>query len=257
MAKNEAKKTNGAESSTDSSLPLFFKRPVPLDAVRHAEAGIVSQTSMEFAKDTNSVFINAIEFAEAAKFYPIIFSAGEQPMPAVLTGFEQENYYIGKDGAWKKDVYVPAYVRRYPFVFMDVPKEDKLVLCIDEGAPHFREKGGKDVQPFYDNGEPSELSKNALNFCSAFQAQYHATRAFCAALQEAELFSPTRSDVKLANGREIQLSGFQVIDEKKFSTLTDEQIIDFHKKGWLPLLYFVLMSASNWRNLINLAAERE
>lgn len=256
MAKNDAKKANAQETPAND-LPLFFKRPVPLDAVRHAQAGIVPQESMEFAKKTNSVFINAVEFSEAAKYYPIIFSMGEEPTPAVLTGLEQDNYYVGKDNAWKKDVYIPAYVRRYPFVFMDVPNEQKLVLCIDEDAPHYSEKGGKDFQPFYDGDKPSELSNNALNFCTAFQAQFNATREFCAGLKDAGLLTPTRSDATLASGREIKLAGFQVIDEKKFGELTDAQIVEFHKKGWLPLIYFVLMSTSNWRNLINMATESE
>ncbi len=255
MAKSNA---NGAEAAPQSgNLPLFFKHPMPLEVARHADAGLVAEEHMGFSVDTNSVYVNAIEFAEAAKHYPIVFSGGDSPMPAVLTGLETRNYFVGKDNLWKKDVYIPAYVRRYPFVFMEVPNEDKFILCIDEEAKQFRNKPGKNVTPLFTDGNPSELSLGALEFCRVFQQQFLGTREFCAALQEAGLLSPTRSDAKLQNGRAIQLTGFQIIDEGKFNQLSDEKIVEFHKKGWLPLIYFVLMSASNWRNLISMAAEFE
>jgi len=259
MAKTTAtaSKAPAKKAQENSGLPLFFKTPTALDAVRHADAGLVTKENMSFAKNTNSVFVNIVEFVEAAKYYPIVFSAGEQPMPAVLTGLEQTNYFVGDDNTWKKDTYIPAYVRRYPFVFMEVAEQQKFVLCIDEGADQFRKKTGKDILPLFKDGKPSELSLNALEFCSAFQQQFQLTREFCAALKDAGLLSPTRSDAKLQNGREIQLAGFNIIDEKKFAALSDAQIVEFHKKGWLPLIYFVLMSASNWRNLIGLASDSE
>lgn len=258
MAKTTASaaKPEGAQEST---LPLFFKKPAALDTTRHAESGLSTKENMAFAKNTNSVFINTVEFIEAAKHYPIVFTDGELPMPAVLVGLESANYYVTKDNIWKKDTYIPAYVRRYPFVFMEVPDQEKFVLCIDEGADHFIEKQGKnkDFQPLVVDGQASQLSMNALEFCRAFQQQYELTREFCAALKEEGLLTPTRSDAKLQNGREIKLAGFNIIDEGKFNQLSDAQILEFHKKGWLPLIYFVLLSASNWRSLIALAADAE
>ncbi|TKW73736.1 MAG: SapC family protein, partial [Bradyrhizobium icense] len=32
------------------------------------------------------------------------------------------------------DSYIPAFVRRYPFVFASDPKSDKLLLCVDTEA---------------------------------------------------------------------------------------------------------------------------
>ncbi|NBX04234.1 MAG: hypothetical protein EBR02_09310, partial [Alphaproteobacteria bacterium] len=68
---------------------------------------------------------------------------------------------------------------------------------------------------------------------------------------------PTQSDVKLANGRAITLSGFQIINEAKIKDLPEATILDFHKKGWLPLIYFVLLSSSNWQKITNIASARE
>ncbi len=254
MAKNAASSTAKVDANT---LPLFFKKPAAVDAARHGEAGLKPQENMGFAANTNSIFINMVEFPEAAKYYPIVFSDGDAPMPAVIAGLENKNYFVGADKRWKKDTYIPAYVRRYPFVFMEMPDSEEYILCVDEAAEHFQKKAGKNDLPLYVGGTPSELALNALDFCRAFQQQYDITREFSAAVKAAGLLTSTRSDAKLQNGREIRMSGFQVIDEAKFSKLPELTIMEFHKKGWLPALYFMLMSATNWRNLIALAAEVE
>ncbi len=43
-------------------------------------------------------------------------------MPAVLLGIrDQENLYVDDNGAWNAK-YIPAFVRRYPFVFSSQDK---------------------------------------------------------------------------------------------------------------------------------------
>lgn len=243
--------------SPQPNLPLFFKRPRPLELERHGKAGLVPVPDTAFATQTNSILINAIEFSEAAKQYPIVFTHAELPLPVVVLGLEQENYFVDAKGKWKEDVYIPAYVRKYPFVFMDATERREFLLCIDEAASQFREKGGKDTMPFYEGDKPSELTRNALEFCTSFHNHHQMTRQFCQALVDAQLLMPVRSDAKLSSGREIHLSGFQTIDEQKFNALPEATILEFHKKGWLPLIYFMLMSSSNWKKLVDMAAARE
>lgn len=246
-----------AQNAQPTNLPLFFKQPAPLDAKRHAKVALAATQDMSFAATTNSILLNAVEFTEAARQYPIVFTQEENPLPAAILGLESGNYFIDAKNQWKDGAYIPAYVRRYPFVFMEVPEREQLVLCIDEKAPQYRDKAGKGDLPLFTGETPSELTKNALEFCTAFQNHFQITQNFCAAIKEAGLLEPTRSDVKLYNGREIHLSGFQVINEKKVAELPEATILDFHKKGWLPLIYFALMASSNWKRLIDIAAERE
>ena len=115
----------------DTGLPLFFKKPAPLDLKRHAKAGLLPSQDIAFAATTNSIIINAIEFFEATRQYPIVFTQAETPLPAVIVGLEQKNYFVNDKGRWKEDAYIPAYVRKYPFVFMDVPERNEFLLCID------------------------------------------------------------------------------------------------------------------------------
>lgn len=259
MMKRKAPEKKEPTPETAGALPLFFQRPIPLDAERHAKAGLLPTADMEFASNTNSIVVNAVEFFEAAKSYPIVFTMGDVPVPAVIVGLEQHNYFITANKQWKDGCYIPAYVRKYPFVFMSAQKDgtDHFVLCIDEASEQYKEKGGKKTQPLFEDGAPSALAKNALEFCISYQNRYKQTQQFCAEIKAAGLFSPMRTDAKLPNGREIHLGGFQMIDEAKVRALPPEKVQELFQKGWLALIYAALMSASNWRRLADVATREE
>lgn len=97
-------------------MPLFFRQPAVLDKERHAKAGLKPATSLNFAKSTNSLPLNTIEFLEASKHYPIVFTADAEPTPTAIVGMEQANYFVDAKGQWAANTYVPAYVRQYPFI---------------------------------------------------------------------------------------------------------------------------------------------
>ena len=250
-------KPHAVPSEQNNPLPMFFRAPQPIDATRHAKAGLVAVKDLSFAKGTNSISINAVEFFEAAKYYPIVFTLGEVPLPGVIVGMEQQNYFIDRKGHWKADTYIPAYVRKYPFLFLDVPEQKQLVLCVDEGAPQYREKGGKDIPALFEGAAPSELCRNALEFCKSYHQHYLNTCAFGEDMKRTGLLEPMQSSMKLSNGRSISLSGFYTIDEKRVAELPEATIIDFHKRGILPLIYAAMMSASNWKRIADLAHDME
>jgi hypothetical protein len=240
-----------------NQLPIFFQKPVPLDLRRHDKAGLLPSQDFSFARATNSILINAQEMVETSRYYPIIFTQDELTLPAVIVGLEKQNYFVDAKGRWTEGTYIPAYVRRYPFVFMDIADKKQLALCIDEGAANFRKNGGKGVLPLYEGENPSPLTRHALEFCTAFQSDHLVTRRFCEDVKAAGLLVPNRSTAKLSNGREINLTGFQIIDENKVNALADETILEFHKKGWLPIIYCALMSTSNWKRLADMAGKHE
>ena len=250
-------KTGTAPAARDSNLPLFFQKPTPLDAQRHAKAGLLPTQDITFATNTNSVLINAVEFFEVSRQYPIVFTQSESPIPAAIVGLELKNYFVDSKGQWKDGAYIPAYVRKYPFIFMDVPERQEFLLCVDEASPQYKENGGKDTLALFKDGAPSDVTKNALEFCTAYHNHHQVTRQFCEALTKADLLSEMRSDVKLSSGREIHLGGFLAIDEKKLAELPDATVLDFFKKGWMPLIYAALMSGSNWKRLADMAGAEE
>lgn len=231
-------------------LPLFYQKPAAVEKVRHASSGLYTQAGMQFAKATNSLAVNVLEFLEASKHYPIVFTDAETPLPLAIVGLERENYFIDAAGKWQDDCYIPAYVRQYPFILFENAADKKFILCVDEKSPHFRASGGEGTTAlFNEDGTPSPMTNQALEFCSAYYQHHMITRNFTADLKKHKLLAPYNSQMTLESGRQISLSGFQMIDEAAFNALSDEVFLEFRKKGWLAFIDFALGSMSNWRRL--------
>ena len=236
-----------AAPAANSSMPIFYKNPQPLEPVRHLKAGLNPKSNFGFSRGTNAVALTLSEFAMAARNYPIVFSSASPVVPfAVVGARDNENLFVDKDGRWREEAYVPAYVRRYPFIFSEVPNSDRLLLCVDEAAEQFETDS---TQPFFVDGKPSENLQRALKFSEMFHAELEETRRFGAWLEENGMLEEKMARAELQGGQSYTLRGFRLISPEKLSTLTDVQVLELHKKAWLPLLHFHLQSLQNWQFL--------
>lgn len=233
--------------------PVFYKQPRPLRAEQDVALGLAETVDYRFATDSNSVPLVAAEFTQACKHYPILFADGERSQPVALLGLRNmENLFVEGEGKWRSG-YVPAYVRRYPFIFMENVERSEFVLCIDEAATGVVQGSGR---PLFADGKPAPLLDNALAFCRDYQGHHAFTLQFMEALTEAGLLTPNRADVSLATGEKLSLGGFKVIDEARFNALPAETFLQWRERGWLHLVYCHFVSMSNWATLIDLTAER-
>lgn len=236
-----------------SGMPPFYQRPWALDPVRHATAGIKLQTDFVFAGATNAIALTVGEFVSAQALYPIVFPARGAGIALAVVGVAADrNLFVRADGSWRPRSYVPAYVRRYPFVFDRVPGDDRFVLCVDEAADSFMPAGG---EPLFLNGKPAPIVERALQFCSAFQQQVEETERFIEALWEQNLLVPNQADITLRTGEKRSLTGFNVIDEQRFNLLDDAIVSDWRRRGWLGLIYAHIMSAQQWAILVEMASD--
>ena len=245
---------SGASALPENALPVFYRRPRPLNAAIDAGHSLKSAGGYGFARGTNSVVVNAIEFPFAMRSYPIVFTTiAPRTAVAVLGLIDSENLFLSEDGVWAADCYVPAYVRRYPFILMEQPGSAELLLCIDE-ASGLVGVGGE--RPFFTDGKPTALVQEALKFCGEFQAQHKATVEFAQALAEHKLLAPNEARVTMNSGQQLTLRGFDVIDEAKFNALPDDIFLDWRRRGWLHLAYCHFMSMANWGGLVDRHAKR-
>ncbi|MDD3371531.1 MAG: SapC family protein [Alphaproteobacteria bacterium] len=242
-------------ASAQPSLPMFYSSPRPLDRVRDGKMKLNRPTNFAFASKTNAIPLLVNEFPTAAAFYPIVFADGPLPVPAAVVGLKNDsNLFIGEDDAWIPGAYLPAYVRRYPFILMDDPENKQFVLCIDEKSGLLKEDG---EFALFDGEQPSEFTKSAMEFCAALRQQGDQTDEFVKALKEHELLVPNNAEITAPNGTKFMLSGFLIIDPKKFDALPDSVILQWRKKGWLGLVYAQLLSSYRWQNLVELAAPKK
>lgn len=256
-AETAEKKTPQAKpkSGADAPMPLFYKKPIPLDGKEHKDLGLKKNFGLGFTKNVNAVPINMIEMPQICHFYPIGFAPDKSATPVAIIGLrDNENLFLDKDNHWLKDTYIPAYIRRYPFIFSEMPESDQLSLCIDVDREIIEAKGD---QPFFDeDGKPSQLSQNALEFCKSYHAAAQQTIGFGQALEESGILVERQAEINIGDGKRINFAGFRIIDEEKLAKLDDKTFLDWRKKGWIPFLYAHLFSGAQWQRLTRLLNER-
>lgn len=236
-------------------MPLFYKNPVPLDSKKHTALALKKNFGLHFADHVNAVPINLVEIPQISHFYPIAFSPDGNATPVAILGLrDNENLFVQSDGQWAKDSYVPAYIRRYPFIFSEMPGGDQLSLCIDMNDDVVEEGGEQKI--FEANGEPSKLAQNALEFCKSYHAAAQQTIEFSKALAASGLLVDRAVQINLKDNRRINFSGFQIIDEAKLAEMSDKEFLNWRKKGWLTPVYSHLLSGAQWRRLGDLLNDR-
>ena len=227
------------------STLLFYKEAVALNREQHKDLRFTALSDYSFTKDTNSVPLTGIEFFEASRDYPVVFSQdaeGEYFPLALLSLMDGDHQLIDAAGKWD-DVYIPAFIRRYPFALTD-----DGTVCVDAQANHFADSEGKAL--FTDDGENSEALNNAITFLNHFDAQHKHTRAFCEAAKAADIFKPFNVQVMVEKDKPLRLEGLSIIDEEKLSKLSEEQVNDWFKKGWLAWSYAHMHSLGAIRRLV-------
>ena len=239
-----------------AQMPVLYKDPRPLDVENFGGYGLTASTSASFAR-TNTVPLAASEFQIAHMFFPIIFAGEDPPMPICVLGFDaQENLFLAKNGQWADETYVPAYVRRYPFILADVPGDDRKFLCAEFGADAVTNKNP--AKPFFDNsGKITPVVEQALEFCRRFQDDVVLTRAFCAELKSHGLLKSTELRLTQADGSQRPFGTFISIEPSVLDGLPDAVFLDFRRRGLLPLIYMQLTSLQNWGRLNALRARSQ
>lgn len=248
--------TTGSTNAADApaaTLPLFYRKPAVLHSEAHADWRL-ADGDMAFAARTAYVPIVVGEIAEASRSYPVVF-AGDGMLPVVILGFsEGENLFVDQH-AWDSEHYVPAYVRRYPFGFVSIPDSGRFALVLDTASERLVREPGQGA-PLFEGNAPSQLTRQALQFCEAYQAEFEGTQAFVAALQDQHLLVDKRVDAALADGKRYALDGFRVIDAERLRDLDPELIVDWHRKGWLALVNLHLASLGRLTSLLARQARR-
>jgi hypothetical protein len=234
---------------------MYYEKPVLLDRAKHRRRRIRPSTSFAFARNANSLYLAAAEFPHACKEYAIVFTRTPSGViPVVMLGLRaRENLYVAQDGAWQGR-YVPAFVRRYPFVLATLPGQS-MAVCIDEAYEGVNESEGDAL--FDAQGQDTPFLRNALDFLSACQREHLRTEAFCRRLDEAGLLTEMNARADLVDGRSFSVQGLLVVDEKKLLALPDATALALFRAGELNLLAMHLLSLSNMQQLVERLAQRK
>jgi hypothetical protein len=226
-------------SAATRLLPPAYKSPVLLNARDHSALTYRKPATYNFARKLNTVPVVLGELANLLPYYPVAFTTGPNPsMIALLGARNEENLYIGPNGEWDPSVpYIPAYLRRYPFIMMEMP--DKQHALSAELDPEFF---GSEGETLFADGKPTKIAQAALQFCAEFQQAFDVTRSFSEAVLQTGILRNKRTTFTLAGGSKINLIGFSAADEEALDELDNRTTNTFRKKHWLGPLYLHMAS---------------
>jgi hypothetical protein len=237
---------------------LIYDRVVPISSEAHRDVSVKVIENFAFATSLNSVPLLAAEFIAAAQDYAIVFASGSDAIfPAVLLGFEDgANLCVDASGAWVGG-YVPAFLRRYPFVFAeDVGGESgKFTLCIDEDYVGLNREG-RGERLFDSDGNRTQYLQTMLAFVSQFQAQFSRTRTFGERLKRLGLLEDAQARFTTAEGRTGTLGGFQTIVRDRLKAIPEAELKAMFATDELELCFVHLHSLQNINRLGSKAPTR-
>ena len=233
---------------------LIYQRAVPVSKQRHGNWSVKAGNNYAFARHVNSVPLMAVEFPSAAPEYAIVFAGTEDTvMPVVILGVkEKENRYLTETSGWQAK-YVPAFIRRYPFVFSSSEDGTNFALCIDEEFAGCNEEG-RGERLFDAEGEQTQYLNGVLEFLKSYQAQFRRTQAFCKKLKDLNLLEPMQAQFTLGTGERALLAGFMAVNREKIKGLSGEQLAELAKTDELELMYQHLQSMRNLSDVAQRAA---
>jgi hypothetical protein len=240
-----------ATAAPTQNLPLFYEGLEPLNFTQHGKMKVRAIPASPRMANTHAIPITVDEFMLVQRYCPIVFSVGEDPIPMALMGLnEGVNVFLGEDGrARDEQVYIPAYMRRYPFLLARLrPDADELSLCFD---PTANAVGDFDEgEPLFDGDQPSEATKAILQFCEQFEAAGQRTSAFMEDLKKSDLLMEGEVAIQPEGAEQPFIyRGFRMVDEEKLRDLRGDELRKMSQNGMLPILYAHLFSLSQMREV--------
>lgn len=225
---------------------LFYKNIVPLNRDKHRNLHISpAEDKARFAENTHYAPLSGTEFYQAARDYPILFTSDNaEAGPIALLGLsEGQNLFVDEDGGWSEGTYVPAFVRRYPFILARGDDSSNFTLCIDDSFAGFSESEGEAL--FDEEGKDSEYLTRTVAFINSYAAESEHTRGFVKKLAELEMLTKKTLQITDGKGRKFFINDFAVIDKEMLAKLDAAELEVLHKNGWLGWIYAHLVSLGN------------
>ncbi|MFZ5790976.1 MAG: DUF6065 family protein [Pseudomonadota bacterium] len=239
-----------SEQVRPKGLPVFFHEVVELSRIKHARLGL-REGDYGFAATTHLIPLAASELVHAARHYPVAFSANDPPRPLCVVGtLPGINLYVDAAGRWRPGHYIPAAVRRYPFItIVSRDDPDTLILGIEETA---RQLDPSAPEKLFAGGEMTALCRERLEFCAKVGTAFEQTDALVAAMPYQDLLMPCRNVAPARISARSGMSGLRVIDPERLAALPDGTRAAWQANGWLAALEAQIASARNWDRLLAL-----
>jgi len=233
----------------------LYKQPELLNRETHGSLGINRpERPYEFARAARVVPLTLPELVTAQMHYPIIFTDPDNPLPlAVVGASEEDNLFVEDDGQWAAGVYVPAYLRCYPFSIA-AGSGDKFAAVIDRAAEIISDAP---EQPFFDGEKVTPQTQAMIDFCGRYDAERRATLEFGRKLAGLGLLAGHKATRTSAAGEQETIANYVAVDRDKLAELAPESLVELMKNGYLACVFAHLFSLENWPRLVERRSSRD
>ena len=239
-----------ASAPQPAQLPLFYNDLMPLNSRDHANFKFRNATKAPWLKGVHAIPLTVEEFPQAARHFPIVFAVGDTAVPLALMGLNDGvNVFVEDDGSVAEGLYIPAYIRRYPFLLAKLnPQSEELSLCFDPSCDLIGES--EEGEALFDGDQPSEATKNALGFCEQFEVAGQRTSAFIEELRKHDLLMEGEMGIQPPGFEQpFVYRGFLMVNQDKLKEIRGDVLRGWAQSGLLPLVYAHVFSLELVTNL--------
>ncbi|MEL6364164.1 MAG: SapC family protein [Pseudomonadota bacterium] len=240
-----------------SGTLFLFEKPEIVSRELHGDYGVsTTERPFYFCENARVLPLNANEIISAQKSFPVVFTEGDTPIPLAAVGvIDDRNLFVDDQGNWAEDVYVPNYIRRYPFALAADNQSDRMALVVDAGYQGFVKNPER---PLFTGEGTSELGDQALESCRLYEQERQRTVEFGKILKQHDLLTNQVANFSQPGqeGQGQPFAQYFAVDENKLKALPADAFIQLRDSGALPLIYAHLMSIANWRRLVERRARR-
>lgn len=226
---------------------------VPVRKEQLQNVKIATKRDLDHVIGQHIISITAAEYAHAASSFPVVLVKGpeqERYRSVVMLGLESgENLYY-QDKKWS-GLSLPQSIGMAPFSLgLDPEKENTLTACIDLDSEFVGED--KDLALFEEDGKESELLINVQNSLGRLYENEKRTETFVKELAESDLLQELELNIDFASGEKKKLTGIFSVNEDKLKELSDDKVLDFHKRGLFVPIFAMLGSLAQINRLVQL-----
>ena len=167
-----------------------------------------------------------------------------------MLGLESGENLFYKNEVWE-GTYIPQGIAMMPFgLGVDPDKEKTLTTYIDLDSQYVGED--KENALFDAEGNDTEFYTNVQNSLGRLFDNENMTEKFMEELVANDLLQELELHINFSTGENKKLVGLFGIDEKKLQELSDDKILDFHKRGLFVPIHAMLGSVSQINRLAQL-----
>jgi len=226
---------------------------VPVRKDQHQNLKLATTRNISHVAGQHIIPVAAAEYAQSSASFPIVFVKNpDSPRfrSVAMLGLEAGENLFFQDEKWSA-LSMPQSISMVPFSLgLDPDKENTLTACVDLDSEFVGED--KDLALFEEDGKESEVLTNVQQALGRLFDNERMTENFIKELQENDLLQELELNIGLSTGEKKKLVGIYTVNEEKIKSLSDDKVLDFHKRGLFVPIYSMLGSLSQINRLVQL-----